>query len=407
MAKLHVLLFFVLGLSICGSEAAAATCPEESALIAGCSCFQNRRLDSLPELRCTSGNRETDLAELIRRLNENAQGSIHHFESLHWTGGKKVEIGEGFFGNVTFRELLLGTPEQFSFISRVHPKAFSSSGPIAEQLRHFAIRSLELRHDADLYQAITSLKKLEYLVVEGRYLTKVPAHAFTPLADCYSVEGCGLKELKRINFSEGWYETIIHVTRLEQFAFAGLPALEEINLKQQDVLYIGDYAFALSSPATSEKPLLKIDLSHQWNAKFKPQSFQPLSLADIGRPVELDLYGNPFLEFLPETVFRPFLEANDGGPNVIRLGQTMTCNCTMKWLWESPQKYRQHFIPWTWTDKSGDDGREHTIQCSETEDLWDLDGTQFEGCDESFEKKEEKEHISPAAPILLDTKDEL
>lgn len=390
----------------CLSLTSATTCPEESVLKeTGCSCIQNRRLDSLPELRCTSENlaNGTDLGELMKRLNDAAKGQVQHFESLHWEGGKKVEIKEGFFGKlITFRQLLLGTPERFCFVSRVHPKAFSS---MTDHLVHFAIRSLELTNDADLYSAIQTLKKLEYLTVEGRYLTTVPANAFTPIVNCLSVEGCGLRSLKRVNFSEGWYETIIHVTRLEQFAFANLPALEEINLKQQDVYYIGDYAFASGSGLpTSER--LKIDLSLQWNEKFNSSSFAPFCLADINRPVELDLFGNPFIDHLPEAVFKPFFEADTG--NVVRLGMTMKCNCTMKWLWERPEVYKKHFIPWVWTDKSGDDGREHTVQCSDEEELWDLDGVVFENCDSEAEKvKIEKTEKEPATPILLETKEEL
>lgn len=143
-------------------------CPEES-LISGCTCRQNRMLGSLPELSCKE--KDTNLANLIKRLNSQADGHILEFESLYLENGVKVELGAHFFGNVTFRQLLIGTPTQFSYVSRIDPKAFY--GPISSQVEHFAIRSYELANDIDLYSAITVLKNLEYLAIEGRYLQKV------------------------------------------------------------------------------------------------------------------------------------------------------------------------------------------------------------------------------------------
>lgn len=215
-------------------------------------------------------------------------------------------------------------------------------------------------------------------------MQKVPANAFTPIADCYSMDGCGLTKLKKINFTEGLFETFIHMTRIEQFAFANLPALEEINLSQQDVYYIGDYAFSSTVPTNNR---LKIDLSLQWNRNLKPESFSQYSLSDINRPVELILYGDQFISYLPEEVFRPFLDAHPD--NLIRLGMRMNCSCEMQWLWSEREKYEKHFPSWTYLDKVGYT-KEHIFDCQDDLELWQLKEDNFVHCSPSEEKRVEE-----------------
>ena len=206
MFKMKILQFFgfslLFTLALADTPVSTNICPEKS-VIPGCDCRQTREVGSLPELICTSN--EANLTEVIQSLNRHADGQILQFEALHLENalgkGVKVELTENFFGNITFRKLMLGTPQQYSLVSRVDPNAFI--GPIAGEITLFMIRSYELGNDEDLYAAITKLKNLEYLAIEGRYLLGVPKNAFTSLADCYSVDGCGLNKLKKINFTEG------------------------------------------------------------------------------------------------------------------------------------------------------------------------------------------------------------
>ena len=363
-------------------------CPDDSVELPGCKCRQTRDLNSLPELICDA--KDVNVEWIIQTLNNYSNGEIYPFESLQWENGVPVKLEENFFGNVTFRKLQIGTPLHYSFVVHLNPKAFL--GPIRDEIIWLGIRSYELTNDNDLYKAIAILPNLEYLAVEGRYLTTVPSNAFNK--DC-TKDMCKLSKLKKINFTEGIYESFIFVTKLEREAFYNLPSVEEINLKPQDVMFIGDNAF--SSPVAINKKL-RIDLSLQWNRKFTPQSFSRFSLSDFNRQVELDLYGNPYISYLPEEVFRPFLEENPN--NSIRLGMKMNCSCDMYWLYSNKQKYEKHFVPWTDIENEDDDNNIHTIQCQEDKDLWQMNEADFEKC--IIKSKEKDEDSTRKANLNLE-----
>jgi len=141
-------------------------------------------------------------------------------------------------------------------------------------------------------------------------------------------------------------------------------------------MFIGDYAFASS---IGQEAKLKIDLSRQWNRQFTPESFSLHSFAELNRPVELDLWGNPFISYLPETIFRPFFDANPG--NTLRLGMKMNCSCEMLWLYEHRDKYEKHFIEWLYFDLV-DDTKIRLVNCAEEDELWELQPEHFAHCKE-------------------------
>lgn len=360
------------------------TCPDDS-LISGCVCRQTREVGSLPDLLCKEKGVYVD--QVIQNLNKHSNGEILKFGKLYWESDVKVPITDNFFGNVTFRKVMIGTPLKFTYVTYLSPKAFV--GPIMKELEWFAIRSYEMRNQDHLYKAIRSLPNLKYVAIEGRYLVSVPTRAFQPLCKGSDSKYCLNTHLRRINFTEGLHETFIFLTRIEENAFQGLPNLKEVSMKQHDVHFIADYAFACDKPISKK---LKIDLSLQWSREFNTDSFSPKALMGTNRPTELILFGNPHISHLPEVVFGPFFEENDR-QNTLKLGQKMSCSCEMYWLYSQPERYKPQFIEWKFTAKKDNKEQHYLVMCQDDTDLWDLEPSTFNNCTSEYPISDDKDEF--------------
>lgn len=347
---------------VCLFVVTSAACPPKS-LISPCGCRQSKMLDSLPDIVCDA--KKASLRNLIQNLSSNQ--TVVNFGQLLWSQGETIELGDFFFGNLTFEDVNLGTSEAFSYISKVHDQAFA--GPISDKIKRLQIRSYELKNDDSLYRSLRVLKNLEHLTIEGRYLQYIPSYAFS------SKDGqVVFPNLNTISFNAGLYETLIFVTKIYDHAFYNLPSLTEINLNQQDVDYVGDFAFGLREKSNTT---LVINLSRQWNTNLTSESFS-LNAFETNRPVELDLRGDFNIEYLPERIFRPFLEADDR--NKIHLNSPVECECEMYWIYRNKDDYVGQFESWSFDDDTHK-GRIFQIFCKNLDDdLWNANDEDFASC---------------------------
>ena len=355
---------FVLLICLVNVVTGVSDCPPKD-IIKPCVCRQSKMLNSLPDIICDYV--DIEISSLIGLLSEYYKGAVTNFGQLQYTNEIKQELKKFSFRNITFEEIHLGTNENLCFISHVSPKAFF--GPISGLVKTLKIRSYELGNDDDLYNSIKVLNNLEYVTIEGRYLQYIPSYAFSSIDG-----GCLFPKLKKIDFNGGVYETLIFLKKIHHHAFYNLPSLIEINFHQQDVQFVGDYAFACPTPSNTT---LTINLGYQWNEMFTSSSFSENSLVDINRPVELILNNDLYITHLPETIFLPFLESDQR--NRIHLGMTVNCVCNMHWLYLRQNKLKEQFISWNF-DNDLQPGN-FTVHCKETQnDLWLMVEDRFKSC---------------------------
>jgi hypothetical protein len=308
--------------------------------------------------------------------NYGGKGVEQRFGKLFWTNGRQINITDHFFEKVSFKHLYIGTRREFANISHISSDAFRG---ISHRVKSISIRSEYLKDERNLFNALRQLPVVESITVEGLGIQRVPENAFRTPESCYPLTDCVQNKLKSISFRIGIHKSLIFLQEIESYAFYDLPNLISLNFDSHDINYIHENAFTFRYKSNE---ILTINLTLQWDKNLSPDSFDLKAFEQINRPIFLNLYGNRFLTYLPEQVFRPLLEANS--QNRIRLGMKMDCDCNMYWLFKGKQNYEKQFIVWSYDDMPQNNGN-FTIQCSEgIVNFWDRNDHDFKECEQNF-----------------------
>lgn len=263
-------------------------------------------------------NQTYDLAKTFSLISKTQATSPEgrNFKKLMIANSKTLEFNETFFSNITFKKLFVFE----SSLLRIHSKVFFRTYSTVEEVYMNLGSVKDNQQNYNLFEALSSLPKLESLYIDfgQNSVTSVPDRAFR------AVKGVQT-ELKEISIS-GNIETI------GQLAFAELPNLKKIRIQSQ-VYSIGNQSFEYKSSSSEE---LKIDLSFN---QLMDNSFQPNSLSNIRRPVNLILSHNK-LKFLEKSVFEPFLSSNK--KNKLSLtGNPLNCtDCRSYWMVRQKSKLK-------------------------------------------------------------------
>jgi len=315
------------------------------------------------------------MKDVIRNItNYGEKGVEQRFGKLYWTRGRQINITDDFFENVSFKHLYIGTRREYANISHISSDAFRG---ISHRVKSIIIRSEYLKDEHSLFDALRKLTIVESIGLEGIGIQTIPENAFQTPETCYPLTNCVQNKLKSIDFRVGTLKSLIFLTEIQSYAFYDLPNLISLNLDSHDIRLVDKNAFTFHYKSDE---ILTVNLSRQWDRNLSPDSFHDEVFEQTNRPIYLDLYGNRYLNYLPEQVFRPFLEAHS--QNRIRLGMKMDCDCDMYWLFNQKHKYREQFIVWSYDDMPESNGN-FTIQCSEgTIDFWDRTQTDFMKCNQ-------------------------
>lgn len=176
------------------------------------------------------------------------------------------------------------------------------------------------RVEVDLFDQISRLKALKYLMIANSGLRRVPEQAFAKPAS---------KKIREIDLKEN------RIKKIGRRAFAGLPSLKILNLDRNDLTKLNDYAFTIDN-STSDTLLLFLRNNRLNDNSFTEKTFEGLKQ----RNLFIYLTGNN-LTTLSESIFGPLLLRPL--PYVTKISafdNQFDCeDCSMKWIHDYKKRF--------------------------------------------------------------------
>lgn len=224
-----------------------------------------------------------------------------HLEEFTIENQYLERISENFTGAIRIDRVRIRNSPKLKYM---HWNSFGNQAKFIKQFHAAANLTTINDSDYDLFKLINSMENSEEIIMNS-FDSKLR-----------QIE---LKELKKLSFN-GLHSS----TKIEEIldnAFYNCDKIESIDLKNNDIIYIGEKAFNLKYK--NDKRLV-IYLNDN---KLYSHSFALNSLANFKRPVTLDLSGN-FIKNLDVKVFKPFFDSNPA--NIILIYPYF---CNYKWFY--------------------------------------------------------------------------
>lgn len=171
-----------------------------------------------------------------------------------------------------------------------------------------------------LFDQLSKLKALRSLTVATSGLKFVPDQAFAKAIS---------KKLNVVDLKEN------RIREIGERAFAGLPALNRINLDGNNLVKLQDSAFGIDNPK-SDVIMLFLRFNRLNENSFTDRTFDGLE----NHHVFIYLSGNR-LKTLPESVFAPLLNRPSKRKTYITLfDNPINCDdCSLRWLFKGKDRY--------------------------------------------------------------------
>ncbi|XP_054156873.1 uncharacterized protein LOC128955245 [Oppia nitens] len=258
----------------------------------------------------------------MQTIADGNDGQQHHepepYDQFVLNNTAVTELGDQFLGNVTFKSIHI--KDAFS-LGRIAANAFGPNWLTVEELvidGESQLGASGSDRDLDeLFDALSSLVEAKRIWLNRNHLRQIPSVAFGK----YSGQDYRLVDLNfnRFSVNNG------HIQSIGNYAFYYLNQLRHLYLSHQRLDYVPANAFDFERPSNQTLYI------YMGNNRLNNTSFERGVLLNAKRPVHLELYWNPQLTYLDETIFAPFLRQDKR--NHIRLGdQPLACDCKSYWM---------------------------------------------------------------------------
>lgn len=284
--------------------------------------------------RCQDGRITCDgeysysLKNVFDKLNRSLQHDQDRiFDEFVLNNTDISELVDDVFGDIRFKRIRL--VDALS-LRRVGPNVFQRNGHLIEEFIAMGESLLgEDAYSSELFDAFNSLVNAKKIWLNRNRLRSIPTVAFGKRSDANF-------QMEELNFNK-FSSKNGNIRRIGNFAFYYLNRLTHLYLSHQRITYLPANAFDFERPSNST---LYIYLG---NNKLNNTSFEKGIFLNSKRPIHLELYWNPELTYLDETVFAPFLSANK--LNKISLQDNpLSCDCNSYWMVRDKDKYQDQLL---------------------------------------------------------------
>ncbi|XP_037040321.1 uncharacterized protein LOC119077279 [Bradysia coprophila] len=281
--------------------------------------------------------------EQLKQLFVNLSRSDHepkHFDVLTIQGVMSLtDIPMDVFSNVSITAIWMN---DVSNLKSIHPKAFASatSDHTARSIQVLDINTANFTAATTseveaLFQAFSSLTNIRVLRLSECGIPYIPSHAFVP-EDHQKL----LNNLRYLSLSFDRRRYKSGIKSVGSYAFSGAPKLVELGISKNFIEKFDSFAFAFNE--TSTKPLTTHIGGNPFNDTY---GLKENAFSGSQRPVhikfEIDSFAAsdpanaPSIDFMPENVFRPFIEENpENYFEVDYFNLDVWCDCKSRWMFD-------------------------------------------------------------------------
>lgn len=333
-------------------------CPSDQTLLFPCTCEFGELSRTVPlglygwshgisnifgttaQVTCDNENLTGDQ---LKKAFENLSRSDHepkHFDVLTIRGATSLtDIPSNVFSNISITTIWM---EDVTNLRSIHSKAFVSEtsdyGARSIQVLDISTANFTMANADevdDLFDALSSLTNIRVLRFSKCGIPFIPPHAFTP--EHHSKQ---LNNLRYLSLSLDRKHHKSGIRSIGSYAFSAAPKLVELAVERNFIEEFDAFAFAFNQ--TSNKQLTIHIGGNPFNdtVGLKANAF-----SGIRRPTRIifevssfdasDEANDPSLNYMPENVFRPFIEENaENYFEVNYYNVDIWCDCGSKWMFD-------------------------------------------------------------------------
>lgn len=292
------------------------------------------------EISCDNKDLTGDeLKKMFRKVSE-SNHEPKHFDVLTLEGTKSLtDIPSDVFSNISITTIWM---EDLDNLKSIHSKAFVSdtSDRVARSIQILDIDTANFTAASpsevtDLFRALSSLTNIRILRLGQCGIPSIPSNAFTP-------ENHG-KQLNNLRYLSLSFDRRKHKTGIKSvgsYAFSGAPRLVELGIGKNFIEEFDSFAFAFNETLNR-----RLTIHIGGNPFNDTVGLRPNAFSGSQRPVRItfnvhsfeasDGANNPSLDFMPENVFRPFIEENaENFFEVDYFNVDVWCDCNSKWMFD-------------------------------------------------------------------------
>lgn len=337
-------------------------CPTDETLLSPCTCKFGALSHAVPNGWSSGGSyifgsttqvtcEKTDLSgEKLKEIFEKVTRSNHepkHFDVLTIRGVKSlIGIPSDVFSNVSITTIWMDDVDN---LKSIHPKAFVSetSDHVAKSIQIFDLSNANFTtassSEDGLFRAFSSLTNIRVIRLSQCGIPRIPSHAFTPEHPQKL-----LNNLLYLSLSFDRRRHSSGIKSIGSYAFSGAPKLVELGLEKNFIEEFDSFAFAFNE--TSNQPLTVHIGGNPFNDSY---GLKPNAFSGAQRPIRIlfnvnsfeasDKANDPTLDFIPENVFRPFIEENSENYfEVDYFNVDVWCDCNSKWMFDDIGSLKQN-----------------------------------------------------------------
>lgn len=289
-------------------------------------------------------NKKELTGDELKKVFANVSRSDHqpkHFDVLTIRGTEGLtHIPSSVFSNISITTIWM---DDVYNLKSIDPKAFVSddnNDRVARSLQILDISTANFTTASDrevdnVFRAFSSLTNIRVLRLSKCGIPYIPSHAFAPENPQYQ-----LNNLRYLSLSFDRRRHRSGIKSVGRYAFSGAPKLVELGIGKNFIELFDSYAFAFNE--TSDKRLTIHIGGNPFNDSY---GLKPNAFSGCNRPVRMtftvdsfeasDGANYPSFDFMPENVFRPFIEENSESYfEVDYFNVNIWCDCKSKWMFD-------------------------------------------------------------------------
>lgn len=296
-------------------------------------------------------NKKDLTGDQLKNVFENISRSNHqpkHFDVLTISRTMSLtHIPNNVFSNISITTIWM---EDVYNLKSINSRAFVSatSDRISRSIQILDISNANFTTASstevdDLFRAFSSLTNIRFLRLSECGIPHIPPRAF-------AVENPEnqLNNLRYLTFSFDRRRHRSGIKSVGSYAFSGAPKLVELGMQKNFIEQFESFAFAFNE--TSDNRLTIHIGGNPFNDSYglKPNAFsgsqRPLRITfNVNSFEASDAANDPSLDFIPENVFRPFIEENSENYfEVDYFNVDVWCDCKSKWMFDDIGNLKQN-----------------------------------------------------------------
>lgn len=270
----------------------------------------------------------TELSEIFSKISK-SNHTPKYFDSITIRNSNITSLPSHLFQNVTFGRVKLYEVQN---LKQLHPSVFhGQEGIQALEIEKANFTGASESTTLDIFKALKSLKNVRKMRLSNCGIPFIPANTDNSTS-------CTKLRILSISFDRREHKS--GVSHVGSYAFSWAPNLMQLGLTKNYISSFKSFSFGFHVPSENG---LAVDISgNPFNDSdgLEPNAFSG-SKRQISIKFEIDSFAasdpanDPVLNYLPENVFRPFLEENVNNTySVDYYNVDIYCDCRSAWMFE-------------------------------------------------------------------------